>query len=89
MLSMLVRNKVKDFDHWKNVFDDNLDTTGKSGLTFSKMWRSYDDPNTVWFILKVEDHEKVEAFVNDPASAEVGRQAGVIDGEIFYVEDVE
>jgi hypothetical protein len=46
MAYMLVRNKVRDFDVWKEVFD------------------------------------------GDPASAAAGERAGVVEGEIHYVEDV-
>lgn len=89
MQYMLVRNRVRDYDVWKTVFDSEQGSAEESGLELAHLWRASDDPNTVYFILCVRDRAKADAFVNDPASAKVGERAGVIDGEITYIEDVE
>lgn len=85
---MLVRNKVRDFDKWKQVFDEQSSATDAAQLKLVKMWCSVEDPNGVFFMLEIGDMDKAKAFVADPKNAEVGERAGVIDGEIYYVEEV-
>ena len=86
MLEMLVRNRVEDYDRWKKVFDEQDAAAREAGLVLTDLWRDADDPNNVFFVLSIGDLEKARAYVADPESAEVGKRAGVIDGEIHYVE---
>ncbi len=88
MLQMLCRNRVIDYDHWKKIFDRNERECTDSGLVLKKMWRCIEDPNNVFFLFDVTDKEKATEFVNSPESAKVGEEAGVIDGELYYVEVV-
>ena len=88
MVSMLVRNKVRDFDAWRRVFDGELDAVRDAGLGVVHLWRSMDDPNEVFFLLSISDMARARAFTADPASAAAGERAGVLEGEIHYVEDV-
>ena len=87
-MQLLVRNEVKDFDHWKSVFDANLEPPRLAGLTLSHMWRAVDNPNEVFFVFEVEDREKAEAFMRAPESAATGVEAGVIEGEAHFVTRV-
>ncbi len=87
-MQLLVRNKVKDFDHWKSVFDAKLEPPRVAGLTLSQMWRSIDDPNEVFFLLEVEDRGRAEAFMQAPESAATGVEAGVVEGEAHFVTRV-
>lgn len=86
-LRMLVRNRVQDYDQWRLVLDENLDTLAPSGLTVEWIRRDMDNPQEVWFCLIFEDRTQAEAFVNDPANAEVGERAGVLGGEIIYLQN--
>ena len=88
MAYMLVRNKVRDFDVWKAVFDGELSAVRDAGLGVVHLWRSMDDPTEVFFLLSISDMDKARAFTADPASAAAGERAGVLEGEIHYVEDV-
>ncbi len=87
---MLCRNTVRDFEVWKKVFDEEIErgATGASGLELVSLWRSLDNPNEAHFVFKINDMAKAKAFVEDPASAETGERAGVIGGEISYIEDL-
>ncbi len=88
MKYMLVKNRVRDFDVWKKVFDGELDAVRAAGMELVKLWRSIEHPSEVYFLLSVSDMERAQAFTADPASAAVGERAGVIEGELRYVEDV-
>ena len=87
-MQLLVRNKVQEFDHWKSVFDANLEPPRAAGLTLSRMWRSIADPNEVFFLFEVEDRGRAEAFMQAPESAATGVEAGVIEGEAHFVTRV-
>ena len=88
MAYMLVRNRVRDFDVWKRVFDSELNAVRDAGLELVNLWRSTEDPNVVFCLLSIGDMERARAFTSDPASAAAGERAGVLDGEIHYVEAV-
>ena len=89
MLYMLVRNKVEDYEKWKQIFDSRTEANRAAGLTLAQFWRDAQDRNTVWFLLEVEDLEKAQAYLNLPESAEIGRAAGVLDGEFHFIENVD
>jgi len=86
MLVMLVRNRVEDYSRWKSVFDSQDSAAREAGLYLTDLWRDMEDPNNVFFVLRVSDLDKARAFLADPKSAEVGKIAGVIDGEIHFLE---
>ncbi len=88
MAYMLVRNKVRDFDAWKKVFDGELPAVREAGLGLVNLWQSLEDPNEVFFVFSISDMDRAKAFTANPASAAAGERAGVLEGEIHYVEDV-
>ena len=85
MMVLLVRNKVKDFDQWRRVFDSQAETARAAGLNLMQMWRSVDDANDVFFLFEVEDRGRAEAFMNAPEAASAGDEAGVIEGDYHFL----
>lgn len=83
---LLVRNRVKDADRWKRVFDAQTAAGAAAGLTVLQVWRSVDAPDQIFFLLDVEDRERAEAYMASPESAAVGVEAGALDGEIHFLE---
>ena len=73
---LLVRNRVKDADRWKRVFDAQAGAGAAAGLTVLLVWRSVDSPDQVFFLLHVKDRERAEAHMTSPESAAVGVEAG-------------
>jgi hypothetical protein len=59
-----------------------------AGLGVVHLWRSVEKPNEVFFLLSISDMDRARAFTADPASTAAGERAGVLEGEIHYVEDV-
>ena len=88
MAYMLVRNKVRDFDVWKEVFDGQRGPSQDAGLGLVHLWRSIDDPNEIFFLLSISDMDRAKAYTADPEAAKVGERAGVLEGGIHYVEEV-
>jgi len=86
MIYMLCRNRVADYQTWKRIFDSHTEAHLEAGLTLVNLWQSLEDPNNVFFLFKVGDLEKAKAFVAAPGNAEIGKAAGVLDGEIHFVD---
>ncbi len=86
-MQLLCRNLVKDFDKWYEVFQSHAVSHEISGIEALKIWTNMDNPNDVFFLFKVHDRSKAEAFMNSPEAEEAGRIAGVIEGECFFVEE--
>lgn len=83
---LLVRNRVRDVERWKRVFDAQGAAGTAAGLTVLHVWRSLDAADEVFFLLDVEDRARAEAFMASPESAAVGVEAGVIDGEVHFLD---
>ncbi|MDE2924150.1 MAG: hypothetical protein OYL92_02430 [Acidobacteriota bacterium] len=85
---LLVRNRVKDIDHWKRVFDEQEAAGMAAGLTVKHVWRSADSPDEVFFTLGVEDRARAEAYMATPEAAAVGEEAGAMEGEYWFLEEI-
>jgi hypothetical protein len=86
MTYMLCRNRVADYQTWRRKFDSQKEASLEAGLTLVNLWQSLDDPNNVFFLFKVDNLEKAKAFISAPGNAEIGKAAGVLDGEIHFVD---
>ena len=83
---LLVRNKVKEFDQWKRVFDSQAEAARAAGLNLIQLWRSVDEANEVYFLFEVEDRGRALAFMNAPEAESTGVEAGVIEGAYHFLE---
>jgi hypothetical protein len=88
MLRMLCRNKVVDFPKWKAVFDFHAKAHQQAGLFLENLWRGLEDPNSVFFVFRVEDLAKAKAFISSPDAAAAGKSSGVLAGDYWFVNDV-
>ena len=84
---LLVRNRVRDIDRWKRVFDGQAAAGAAAGLRVLHVWRAVDAGDEVFFLLDVEDRARAEAFMASPESAAVGVEAGAIDGEVHFLDE--
>ena len=85
-MMMLVRNRVQDAERWKSVFDAQAAAGAAAGWTVQHVWRSVDAPDVVFFLLQVEDRARAEAYMSSPEASAAGADAGVLDGEVHFVE---
>lgn len=85
MLTMLCRNRVKDFEKWKHFFDSHTQQHLDAGLSLLNLWRDTSDLNNVFFLFEVSDKAKAILFINSPSSSKAGRISGVLDGEIHFL----
>ena len=85
-MMMLVRNRVQDAERWKSVFDAQMAAGAAAGFTVEHVWRSVDAPDVVFFLLRVEDRARAEAYMASPEASAAGADAGVLGGEVHFVE---
>ncbi len=89
MYTMLCRNRVEDYEKWRRVFDSHTEAHREAGLHLTDLWTDIEDANNVFFLFSVASLEKARAFIADPASAEAGKDAGVLDGEFHFLQRVD
>jgi hypothetical protein len=83
---MLCRNRVEDYSRWKRIFDSHAPAHREAGLELTDIWRDVADPNNVFFLFVVSSIARARGFIEAPAAAEAGRAAGVLDGEVHFLE---
>jgi hypothetical protein len=86
MYELLCRNRVEDYRRWWKVFESHASAHRQAGLQLTYLWRDVEDPNNIFFLFQVSSLDKARAFIQDPAGAEAGAAAGVLDGEYHFLE---
>ncbi len=86
MYELLCRNRVEDYARWRKLFDTNAPAAREAGLQLTDLWRGMEDPNNIFFLFRVSSVDRARTFIEDPAEAEVGAAAGVLDGEYHFLE---
>jgi hypothetical protein len=89
MAYLLCRNRVRDYDTWKRIFDSHAAAHREVGLHRVHVWQDEDDPQEVYFVFEVDDVEAAKAFLDAPESEEAGLAAGVLDGEARFVDSLD
>jgi hypothetical protein len=75
---VLVMHKVKDFDAWLKVYDDEgMEKRKTFGLVDRALARGMDDPNMVYILFAVSDWEKANARMNSEELKKLMTDAGV------------
>ena len=83
---VLVIHKVKDFDAWLKVYDDEGMETRKSfGMVDRALARGMNDPNMVYVLFAVSDWDKANARMNSEELKKIMTDAGV-DGPPTFVK---
>jgi hypothetical protein len=76
---LLVRQKVKDYAKWKQVFDEHAAVRVNVGSRGGYIYRNTDDPNEVFVLLEVTDLEKGRGFAKSEDLRKTMERAGVTD----------
>ena len=86
----MIKHKVKDWDAWKKVFDDDKQARMDAGLSDRMVGYAVGDSHMVSIILVVNDAAKAKAFMNDKRLADKMKSGGV-EGppSIFFYHVVE
>ncbi len=89
MIHMLCRNKVHDFSKWLEIFSSHKAAHVEAGLILEQLWQAADDPNNIFYLFRVEDIDKANAFISAPDASQAAQTAGVIEGEFHFIESTD
>ncbi len=88
MANMLIRHRVRDYDAWKKVFDDFIETRRESGETSWRIWHTDDDPNNLVLLFAFKSLEQAKSFMARPDLKDAMERAGVAEPpEIYYLTE--
>jgi len=66
MVNVLVRHVVKDYNRWREAFDDALMMRRSSGEQSCRIFRNFESANEVTVICDYDTLEHARRFVNSP-----------------------
>src|SRR4051812_22584254 len=84
---MLCRNRVRKFDQWKRVFDNQADAHRDAGLKLVHLWYELKSPRNVFFLFEVEDMERARAFLDRSDASASELESGVIEGDFRFFSE--
>jgi len=70
MAQLVVLHRVRDYQAWRQVYDDFNPRQQAGGVIAESVYRAKDDPNTVLVLHSFRAMAEVEAFVANPALRE-------------------
>ena len=76
-VQVIVSHHVRDFDTWKEGFDEHEKTRREYGASGHTVFQSTADPGKVIIVNRFDDMAGARAFLDDPALPEVMKRAGV------------
>lgn len=90
MVYMLVRHKIKDYEKWKPVFDENVTMRKVGGSEGGRLFRNIDNPNETIIIWKWDTIENARKFAKSEDLEKAMERAGVIEKpDIYFIDEVE
>ena len=80
--------KVRDYATWKPLFDDHaVERKSVGGAVETHVFRSIDDPNEVFVLIKGTDDEKARQFLESRELRKAMGEAGVSDRpDVHFIE---
>ena len=86
----LIRQKVKDYAKWKQVFDEHASVRATVGSKGGYVYRNSDNPNEVFVLLEVSDLQKGREFAGSEDLRETMERAGVTDKpDVYFLGETE
>ena len=87
---LMVQQKVRDFDTWKPVFDENADVRRGHGATGHEIYRGVDNPNEITVVNHFPSKTQAQAFAADPSLKEAMERGGVVsEPRVTWAEETE
>ena len=77
MTQVLVNHKVKDYDAWKQVFDNFIDTRRSGGEKAFRILRPSDNPNDLTLLFEWDTTENAKKFMQSSELKSTMERAGV------------
>jgi hypothetical protein len=81
MTVLVVQHRVRDFDAWKPVFDEDESRRREHGARRHWLYRTVEDPNDVVVAVEFPPADAARSFTQDPGLPEAMQRGGV-EGEV-------
>ncbi|MGB9938091.1 MAG: putative quinol monooxygenase [Methanobacterium sp.] len=78
MQYVLVINKIEDYDKWRPIFDENMESRQNSGSKEAHVFRSADNPNEVVILYKWDNLDNAKKFFASSDVKTKMQKAGVV-----------
>jgi hypothetical protein len=78
MATVILNHRVEDYNKWRPVFDADVRRRKEAGMTNERVFRSAEDPNSIYIIADVADPASTAKMMNDPELAAKMKEGGVI-----------
>jgi heme-degrading monooxygenase HmoA len=89
MTDILVRHRVEQYDRWKKVFDEFIDTRKSSGEKSFRILRPEDDPDNLYLFFQWDTAERAKEFFKSSVLEKTMQNAGVAEvPEIHFLNQV-
>jgi quinol monooxygenase YgiN len=90
MTVLRIKHKVRDYDSWKTVFDDFVETRKKGGEKSYRVCHTENDPNDLELTFEWDNVENARSFFKSPELKNAMEEAGVIeDPEIHFLKELD
>jgi hypothetical protein len=88
---MIIRHKVRDYGHWRPIFDGHAEMQEVAGLTNPRVFHSADsNKSEIVVVFETNDTKKAKAFAASADLKEAMTKAGVVDTPtIYFLESID
>jgi hypothetical protein len=89
MVNVIVRHKVSEFSHWKQVFDEHFGTRHAAGELNCRIFHNHDDGSDLTLFFEWESLEMARAFFSSEA-LRIGMQDAGVTGtpDIVFLDEM-
>lgn len=79
MTHILVRHRVNDYEAWKKVFDDFVDTRKAGGEKAYEVFQDPDNSNDLTLLFEWDNRDNADKFFNSAELKSTMQKAGVAE----------
>lgn len=84
---MLCRNRVRNFDNWKRIFDSHASAHRAAGLKLMHLWQDEGSPSHVFFLFEVENIARAKEYMVGPDAQKAAQDSGFIEGDFHFFRE--
>jgi len=90
MTTVFVHHRVADYDKWRPIFDEWIESEFSRDIKSYYVWRGIDDSNLAIVASTIASRQTADALFSNPALGEAMARAGVIQPsvQIDFVDEV-
>jgi len=84
---MIIRHKVRDYGHWRSIFDGHVEMQRAAGLIYHS---ADSNKSEIVVVFDTEDTKKAKDFADSADLKEAMIKAGVLDTPtIYFLESID